>query len=99
MAQFDIYRVSEGSLVLDCQSDLLSILTSRFVVPLRLVGDKAPASTPRLTPIFDILGDRHVMVTPLARGLDRRDIKETIGSLAAHEYEIKAALDFLVSGF
>lgn len=35
MAQFDVYRVRGNVLVLDCQSDLLSSLTSRFVVPLR----------------------------------------------------------------
>lgn len=39
------------------------------------------------------------MMTPIARSIDRRDIEATVGSLTAHDYEIKAALDFLVSGF
>ena len=98
MAQFDVYRV-RGGLVLDCQSDLLSTLKPRLVVPLRRSGGEAPAPTQRLTPVFNVAGDRHVMVTPLVRGIDRRGIEQTVGSLAAHEYEIKATLDFLVSGF
>ncbi len=36
--------------------------------------------------------------TPLAMAA-RRDILGTVASLAGHEYEIKAALDMLLSGF
>lgn len=39
------------------------------------------------------------MLTPLVRGISRRDIEETIGSLRDHEYAIKIALDMLISGF
>jgi toxin CcdB len=99
MAQFDVLRTRGGALVLDCQSDLLELLETRFVVPLRREGVEAPRASQRLTPIFEIAGERYVMVTPLARGIDRQDIEGFVTSLATHEYEIKGALDFLVSGF
>ncbi len=98
MAQFDVYRVRGNVLVLDCQSDLLSSLTSRFVVPLRRSESEAPTPTRRLTPTFDIAGERYVMMTPIARSIDRRDIEATVASLAVREYEIKAAIDFLTGG-
>ena len=34
MSQFDVYRIPDGPLVVDCQTDLLNYLQSRFVVPL-----------------------------------------------------------------
>ena len=96
MAQFDVYRVRGGVLGLDCQSDLFDQLPMRFVVPLR--ADERIAMQ-RLTPILTINGERLVMLTPLGRGIDRRDIQATICNLADQEVEIKAALDVLISGF
>ena len=98
MAQFDICQVRGGGLVLDCQSDLLSSLKTRRVVPLRHEGDEAPKPIRGLMPVFDVAGEPHVMVTPLARAIAVRDIDATIGSLVSREYEIKAALDLLISG-
>ena len=34
MAKFDVYRSIDGSMLLDCQSDLLRHLNKRFVAPL-----------------------------------------------------------------
>lgn len=96
MAQFDVYHVRGNVLVLDCQSDLLDDLPTRFVVPLRSTDG---AVVPRLNPVFIIQGERLTMLTPLARGIDIRDIEGTVASLIDHEYEIKAALDMLVSGY
>ena len=39
MAQFDVYRIEGGGLVLDCQSDPLRDLGSRVVAPLRPADD------------------------------------------------------------
>ncbi len=96
MAQFDVYRVRGNVLVIDCQSDLLADLPTRFVVPLRptdLVALK------RLTPTFVIDGEALTMVTPLARAIDVRDIEGTVATLDAVQFEIKAALDMLISGY
>ncbi|WP_174296974.1 CcdB family protein [Sphingomonas bacterium] len=95
MAQFDVYRLRGGGLVLDCQSDLLDALPSRFVVPLRA---SHPAELKHLTLMFDVEGKRLIMLTPLARSVDRRDIESTIATLANEQDQIKRALDMLVSG-
>ncbi|RXD05288.1 plasmid maintenance protein CcdB [Sphingomonas sp. UV9] len=96
MAQFDVYRIRGNVLAIDCQSDLLSDLRTRFVVPLRAVET---VIFKRLTPSFTIDGEVLTMVTPLARAIDVRDIEDTITSLDAEQFEIKAALDMLISGF
>ncbi len=96
MAQFDIYRIRGNVLVIDCQSDLLSELQTRFVVPLR---PTEAVIFKRLTPSFTVNGEVLTMITPLARGIDIRDIEDTVGTLDTAQFEIKAALDMLMSGY
>jgi toxin CcdB len=96
MAQFDVYRVRGNVLVIDCQSDLLADLPTRFVVPLRPTDIVA---LKRLTPTFVIDGTALTMITQLARAIDVRDIEDTVTTLDAAQFEIKAALDMLISGF
>jgi toxin CcdB len=96
LAQFDVYRVRGNVLVIDCQSDLLADLPTRFVVPLRSTDSVA---LQRLTPTFTIDGETLTMITPLARAIDVRDIEETVATLDAAQFEIKAALDMLISGY
>ena len=96
MAQFDVYRVADG-LILDCQSDLLDALTTRFTVPLEPVTT-APRGVARLNPVFELNGESVMMLTEFAGAVPRRSLSERIGSLSAASYEIKNALDLLVSG-
>ena len=96
MAQFDVYRIRGNVLVIDCQSDLLSDLQTRFVVPLRPTD---AVIFKRLTPSFTINGKGLTMITPLARAIDVRDIEATVATLDAAQFEIKAALDMLISGY
>jgi len=96
LAQFDVYRVRGNVLVIDCQSDLLAGLPTRFVVPLRPIDTVA---LKRLTPTFVIDGAALTMITPLARAINVRDIEDTVTTLDAAQFEIKAALDMLISGF
>ncbi|KQN31513.1 hypothetical protein ASF00_01520 [Sphingomonas sp. Leaf34] len=96
MAQFDVYRIRGNVLAIDCQSDLLSDLQTRFVVPLR---PTEAVIFKRLTPSFTINGEVLTMVTTLARAVDVRDIEDTVATLEAAQFEIKAALDMLISGY
>ena len=91
-----MYRVRGNVLVVDCQSDLLSDLQTRFVVPLRRTE---AVIVKRLTPSFTIDGENLTMITTLARAIDVRDIEETVATLDAAQLEIKAALDMLISGY
>ena len=67
MAQFDVHRNLDAATqqhspyVLDVQSDLLSHLATRIVVPLMRPGDLG-ARVPRLNPVFQVDGtnSRHV---------------------------------------
>ena len=97
MAQFDVHTLSKGRLAIDCQSDLLSHLESRLVVPLVPKG-VAPRPARRLNPIFDIGGVEHVMLTQFAGAIDRRQLGEIVTSLADRSFEITDALDVLISG-
>ena len=54
MAQFDVYRLAGGLLVVDLQTDLIGLDATRIVAPLREAG--ANASFPGLTPAVEIEG-------------------------------------------
>lgn len=95
MAQFDVHRLGDG-LVIDCQSDLLAQLESRFVVPLISRADVPVAQ--RLNPIFEIEGKDRVMLTQAAGAVRRRELGAVVTSLADRSFEITGALDILLSG-
>ncbi|WP_327752834.1 CcdB family protein [Sphingobium sp. SJ10-10] len=99
MAKFDVYRQKQGGcLVLDCQADLLSDLNTRLVVPL-LPIDQAPKPAIRLNPIFDVEGERLMMVTQFAASVPLRELGEIIHSLSPEQDAVSAALDMLFIGF
>ncbi|MBW6527477.1 CcdB family protein [Sphingomonas sp. RHCKR7] len=102
MAKFDVYVTTRGGLVLDCQADVLSGLNSRFVVPLSDdAGDETIRGRPdrRLNPRFQIDGRSYTMFTHLAAAIPTMELRSRRASLAAHDYEVGAALDMLISGF
>lgn len=99
MAKFDVYRQKQGGwFVLDCQADLLSDLNTRLVVPL-LPIDLAPKPAIRLNPIFDVEGERLVMVTQFAASVPIRELGEIVQSLSPEQDAVSAALDMLIIGF
>jgi toxin CcdB len=98
MAQFDVRRLANGpGLVVDCQSDLLDPLDSRFVVPLVLRAE-APRPAQRLNPVFAIGGEEFVLLTQAAAAIRRRDLGAVVGSLEHRRLEIVGALDVLIGG-
>jgi toxin CcdB len=99
MARFDVYRGMVGAdLLLDCQSDLLGELNTRFVVPLRLLH-LAPTPARRLNPVFEIDGQSYVMVTQFAAAIPHRECGPAVTSLMREDVAITNALDMLISGF
>ncbi|WP_067733143.1 CcdB family protein [Novosphingobium naphthalenivorans] len=98
MAQFDLHRLANGhGLVLNCQSDLLDHIDSRFVVPL-LPVKQAPPPVTRLNPVFQVDGADYVMLTQSAGAIRRRDLGPAVASLADRHVEIVDAIDVLLSG-
>jgi toxin CcdB len=97
MAQFDVHQFARGRLVVNCQSDLLDRLDTRFIVPL-VERSEAPPIAHRLNPIFDIDGTEYVMLTQTAAAVRTRELGAVVGSLAERSFEITGALDVLISG-
>ena len=96
LAQFDVHRLANG-LVVDCQSDLLGHIDSRFVVPLAS-REYAAIAARRLNPRFTIAGEDYIMVTQQAASVPRSALGPAIASLADHRFEIIDAIDVLLSG-
>jgi toxin CcdB len=104
MAQYDVYpNPSPASrevvpFVVDVQSDLLSDLRTRLVMPLTRVGVALKHPPRRLTPQFTVQGERLALSPFQAAGLDARLLRKPVASLAVHAGEIRDALDAVVSG-
>ncbi len=98
MARLDVYRErgTDASLV-DCQTDLLSFLRSRFVIPLEPEGEATPVAR-RLNPVFDLAGGRYVMATHLAAAVPLDTLGAKVGVLDDNDYAVTDALDFLLTG-
>lgn len=97
MAQFDLYRLESGQLVVDLQTDLLGINASRVVAPLREQG--AYANLPGLTPDVSFEGRSWIVRVQELAAVPRRELGEPVGSLGDHRDSLKRALDILIDGF
>jgi toxin CcdB len=98
MARFDVYRRrGGGGYLLDCQADLLSDLTSRFVVPL-FPPDAAPRPAARLNPILAVDGEPYVMVTQFAAAVMKSELRQRVDNLGDEAERIVGALDLLITG-
>ena len=98
MAKFDLHRLEGGTLVVDCQADLLSSLETRFVVPL-VPAAESWGNVRRLNPTISFSGAPYVLLPQEAASLDRRELGVRVGSLGEHDFTIGNALDMLISGF
>lgn len=97
MAQFDVWRTVDGGLVVDCQSDLLSHLDTRFVVPL-LPASEFEVVARRLNPLFTVEEVEHVLYTQFAAAIPARQLNDVIVNLDDHSFVIIDALDVLLAG-
>jgi toxin CcdB len=96
MARHDVYR-GAGAYLLDCQSDYLGRLDTRFVVPLLPEGDVPQVF--RLNPTFSIEGERVVMATQLGSSVPAATLRDRVDSLADHHDVIMNAFDMLLTGY
>ena len=96
MARYDVYRAA-GIYLLDCQSDSLGQLGTRFVVPLLPVGEVPRVD--RLNPVFSIRGEELVMATQLASPMPARQLRDRVASLADQHDKIMNAFDMLLTGY
>ena len=104
MPQFTVYRNKNPQtranipFLLDVQSDLLSELNTRVVVPMYLHKTLKTAPMTRLTPEVSFEGKKLVMMTPQLAGVATKDLGDAVGSLVRVRDNIVAALDLLLTG-
>ena len=100
MARFDVHsmRDKDAVYVVDVQSDLLSDLATRAVIPLIPV-DVGPKPIGDLNPAYEVHGKRYVLLTQAIASVPRTELKRTIASFAEHRDSITRALDTLFIGF
>ncbi len=104
MARYDVYpnpgQNPQVPFLLDVQSDLLSVLDTRVVVPLRRLDSYPAGALPKhLSPVFEVVGIACFMETSKLAAVPLRILKSPVASLAAQHPDITAALDFLFHGY
>lgn len=86
-------------LLLDVQSDLISELGTRVVVPFCPAAAMKGKLLKILTPVFEVEGKQYAMLTPQLAGISKQQVGPQVADLARHRDEIIAALDLLLTGF
>ncbi len=101
MVRFDVYRPTglPARLAVDVQSDVLSDLDSRVVIPLRPFVPSAGEAVYKLMPVLDIEGENYLLVTTDIAMVPNRLLGRPITNIEAeHRDTITAAMDFLFQG-
>jgi toxin CcdB len=102
--QFDVYpnpspRMREHyPFVVDIQSDLLSGLATRMVVPLALTRLASNQLPKRLCPELVVEGQRLMLVPFEAAPLEKRFLRRRVASVRGSAHEVIAAMDAVISG-
>lgn len=97
MAQFDVWRLADGTLVVDLQTDLIGLDATRIAAPLREEG--AYASFPGLTPSVEIEGRRWIVRLQELAAVAAAELRVCIGSIAGARDALNRGLDVLIDGF
>ena len=84
--------------VVDVQSDLLSALATRMVVPLAVTTLAAKDLPRRLCPVLTVNGQSLMLVPFEAAPLDKRLLRTEVTSVRDRSHEIIAAMDSVLSG-
>lgn len=97
MARGDLYG-GAGGLVVDLQSELLEVLSTRVVAPLLPLPD-APPPARRLNPVFRHEGADLVLVTQYLAAVRLSELGPVLGRLDDPDNRIGAAVDMVFVGF
>ena len=97
MAQFDVYRLPDGVLVVDLQTDLIGLDATRLAAPLREEG--AYARFPGVTPIVEVEDRRWIVRLQELAAVPSADLRVRVTSLRHARDELERGLDILIDGF
>jgi len=99
MVRFSVYKNNDSlGYLLDVQSDILSGLNTRTVVPLERIDD-SPKPAAYLNPIFVIENESYVMLTQFIAAIPESELNKRVTNLSEFHSEIMTALDMLFTGF
>ena len=105
MARFSVYEnigehAKNTPFLLDVQTDLLSDLDTRVVIPLRKASLYKKVRLPQdLMPIFSIKGSDFALETPKMAAVPSKILKKEIASLRSQQHLVMTAIDRLFHGF
>jgi toxin CcdB len=97
VAQFDVYRLEDGPMVVDLQTDLIGLETTRIVAP--LLAEGRYVAFPDLTPVVAFEGERWVVRVQQLAAVPARILREKVGNLCEAQDALMRALDILMHGF
>ncbi len=104
MRQFDVYTNPSKStrkaypFIVDIQSDIISDIATRIVVPLGRKADFKGEELKRLTPTIEYAREELLLLVPQVASIPANVLKNPIGSLSHLRDDIIAALDFAITG-
>lgn len=99
MARFDVYRNPGRNretipYLLEVQSNVISALASRIVIPLRTLDGFGDVTLPTdLFPLIEFDGALHFLDTPQMAAMPAAELKTCVGTLQARQADIQTALD------
>ncbi|WP_034460595.1 CcdB family protein [Buttiauxella noackiae] len=85
--------------LIDVQSDLIDLLTTRIVIPLVHASQAQTRLPERICPIVEVEGEEFIVMTHEMASVDASVLREEVGNAMAWRTEIKAAIDFVFDGF
>jgi len=103
MTQFDVYMNPSRSTkkaypyLLDIQSEIVSEISPRIVLPLARRSEFKEQAMKKLTPMITYDNEKLLIMTPQISAVPVKILKKPLGSLAHFRDEIIASLDFAIS--
>ncbi|MDC0664154.1 CcdB family protein [Marinobacter sp. SS21] len=104
MSQFTLYENTDRTTrkaypyFLDVQTDLISVLNSRIVIPVIPAQNLEREAPEHLCPIFQIDGNEYALLTHQLTSAPASILKRPAENLEAFREEIINAIDFLITG-
>lgn len=98
MSKYDVFEIAGHQLVVVIQSDLLPVLDTTLVIPLRLLT-QAPMRSAKLNPRFDIAGKPYLLIATMIAAVPTRSLRNRVASLKSEQDAIADAIDTVLYGF
>jgi toxin CcdB len=97
MAQHDIYALPGGLLVVDLQTDLIGLSTTRVVAP--LVRHDPATELGKLNPIIAVGEEVYMVRVQALAAVSQGQLRKRVGSAAEIADDLLRAVDILMRGF